>query len=34
METTDKDRSEVLLEIRSSFDAGFTFGDESLSSVF
>ena len=34
METTDKDRSEVLRDIRYSFDAGFKFGDESLSSVF
>ena len=33
METTDKDRSEVLRDIRYSFDAGFKFGDESLSSV-
>ena len=34
METTDKDRSEVLRDIRYSLDAGFKFGDESLSSVF
>ena len=34
METTDKDRSEVLREIRSSLEVGFKFGDESLSSVF
>lgn len=33
METTDKDRSEVLREIRSSLNAGFEFGeDESLTS--
>ena len=33
METTDKDRSEVLRDIRYSLDAGFKFGDKSLSSV-
>ena len=34
MESTEKDRSEVLRDIRYSLDAGFKFGDESLSSVF
>ena len=34
MESTDKDRSEVLREIRSSLDAGFTFRNESLSPEF
>ena len=34
MESTEKDRSEVLREIRSSLDAGFTFRNESLSPEF
>ena len=34
IETTDKNRSEVLHDIGYSLDAGFEFGDESLSSVF
>ena len=33
LESTDKDRSEVLRDIRYSLDAGFKFGDKSLSSV-